>query len=358
VKRESRPTGLGRNTAVNILTFIPVILILLTSIFIPVKAKACSFPFDILSCFTGPKDLEADSKVTNSQNMALLQASISPNPQGSLSNGDIAIVGGTSLLAETQSASDSKVISPGSDHISLYVVHKGDTLSDIAKMFGVTKNTIIWANDLQGKPISVGQKLVILPISGVQYTVKKGDTLQSIAKLYKADLNDILQFNNLAMDSKIAVGDEIVIPDGEVTVSTPSSSKPSSNPSNSSGLKNSTNPVYDGYYMKPIVGGIKTQGIHGHNGVDLASAYGTNILASASGDVIIAKSSGWNGGYGNYVVISHPNGTQTLYGHMSSVEVSAGDHVEQGQVIGHMGSTGKSTGVHVHFEIRGARNPF
>ena len=110
--------------------------------------------------------------------------------------------------------------------------------------------------------------------------------------------------------------------------------------------------------MRPIIGGIKTQGIHGHNGVDLASAYGSNIMASASGKVIIARSGGWNGGYGSYVVISHSNGTQTLYGHLSEVDVLPGDDVEQGQVIGKMGSTGKSTGTHLHFEIRGARNPF
>jgi LysM repeat protein len=342
---------------VNILTFLFLFVILLTSIFTPHKAEACSFPFDLVSCFTGPKDVEADSKSTNSQNMALLQAANSPDLDGSSSKRDISIVGGTSLLAETQgiaSDSNSKVVSSGSDQISIYVVHKGDTLSDIAKMFNVTTNTIIWANDLQGKTISVGQELVILPISGVQHTVKKGDTLQGIAKQYKADLNDILQFNDLTKDAKLAIGDEIVIPDGEVTVSAPP--KPSSG--SSSGSKPSPYPVYDGYYMRPIIGGVKSQGLHGRNGIDLASAYGANILASASGEVIIARGSGWNGGYGKYVVISHPNGTQTLYAHMTSLEVSSGDTVSQGQVIGHMGSTGKSTGVHVHFEVRGARNPF
>jgi LysM repeat protein len=291
-------------------------------------------------------------KIPNSQNMALLQASVSPVGQATTSGGDIAIVGGTSLLSETTTATETKVVSPTSDQISLYVVHKGDTLSEIAKMYGVTKNTIVWANDLQGKSISVGQTLVILPISGVQHTVKKGDTLQSIAKLYKADLDEILQFNNLSKNSKIAIGDEIIIPDGDAIIQTPVKSKTGST------KQSSPYPVYEGYYMRPVVGGIKTQGVHGHNGVDLASSYGTNILASASGEVLIARSSGWNGGYGSYVVIKHSNGTQTLYGHLSSVSVSAGDTVEQGQIIGKMGSTGKSTGVHLHFEIRGARNPF
>jgi murein DD-endopeptidase MepM/ murein hydrolase activator NlpD len=103
---------------------------------------------------------------------------------------------------------------------------------------------------------------------------------------------------------------------------------------------------------------VKTQGIHGHNAVDLASSYGTNIMAAADGTVIVAKIGGWNGGYGNYVVINHPNGTQTLYAHMSSISVSVGQGVTQGESIGRMGETGDATGVHVHFEIRGAPNPF
>jgi murein DD-endopeptidase MepM/ murein hydrolase activator NlpD len=110
--------------------------------------------------------------------------------------------------------------------------------------------------------------------------------------------------------------------------------------------------------MRPIVGGRKTQGLHGHNGIDLGAYYGAPILASAEGDVIISATSGYNGGYGRYIVISHTNGTQTLYGHLSANIVSAGDHVTQGQVIGAMGSSGKSTGTHLHFEVRGAKNPF
>ncbi len=354
--RQKRKAGLGRNSAVNIMTVTSVMMILLASIFTPIKVSACSLlPWKDDFCFYGTKQL--DVKIENSQSVATaLMAVNSPNPHAPTSDGSVSIVGGTSLLADAQNASDSKVIFPSSDQISLYVVHKGDTLSEIAIMFGVTKNTIIWANDLQGKPITVGQKLVILPISGVQHLVKKGDTLQSIAKQYKADLDEILQFNDLSKNSKLAVGDEIVIPDGEVTVITPI--RTSANSGKSVMGRASVYPVYDGYYMRPIIGGLKTQGIHGYNGVDLASSYGANILASAEGDVIIAKGSGWNGGYGKYVVISHPNGTQTLYSHMSAVNVSSGDHVEQGQIIGKMGSTGKSTGVHLHFEIRGARNPF
>lgn len=243
------------------------------------------------------------------------------------------------------------------DQISLYVVHKGDTLPDIAKMFGVSVNTIAWANDIKNGKIQVGQTLVILPISGISHTVKSGETLQSIAKQHRGDLNEILAYNDLTKDSKLSVGDIIIVPDGEV--SPVISSSGSSKYSNSGvGTKGQSYPVYEGYYMRPIIGGIKTQGVHGHNGVDLSSSYGSKIMASASGIVIVAKSGGWNGGYGSYVVINHPNGTQTLYGHLSEVDVLSGDHVEQGEMIGRMGSSGNSTGTHLHFEIRGARNPF
>ena len=303
----------------------------------------------------GPGDVKAEEvSSTNVQNMALLQAVISPISGESSTESGLSIVEGTSLLPETSgSSSDSKgVKTSDSDQISLYVVHKGDTLPAIAKMFGVSVNTIKWGNDLKSDTISVGQTLVILPISGIQHKVKSGDTLQSIAKLHKGDLDEILQYNNLTSTSKLAIGDVIFIPDGEAVVTASVSS------GSGSGSVGSSLPVYSGYYMRPIIGGIKTQGIHGHNGIDLASSYGSNILASADGEVIISKSSGWNGGYGSYIVLKHDNGTQTLYGHLSTTLVSVGDHVSQGQVIGKMGSTGSSTGVHLHFEIRGARNPF
>ena len=118
-------------------------------------------------------------------------------------------------------------------------------------------------------------------------------------------------------------------------------------------------PAQDGYYSNPVPGAIITQGIHGWNAVDLGAARGTPIHAAADGTVIVARNNGaWNGGYGNYVVITHDNGTQTLYGHMTHAIVSSGQSVSAGQIIGYVGSTGESTGPHLHFEVRGAANPF
>lgn len=300
-----------------------------------------------------PDSALAEEVGANSQNMALLQAVITPDPKASTTKDSTVIIASNSLAIETQVSPDSKIVD--NDQISLYVVHQGDTLPAIAKMFGVSVNTIRWGNDIKGNSVSVGQTLVIMPISGIQHTVKSGDTLQSIAKQHKGDIDEILQYNNLTKNSKIAIGDVIFVPDGEA-VTTPSANN---NPKSSKSTPSM--PVYDGYYMRPIIGGIKTQGIHGHNGVDLASSYGAKIYAAADGEVLISKSSGWNGGYGSYIVIKHGNGTQTLYGHLSGTAVSAGDIVEQGQVIGYMGNSGQvtgHTGIHLHFEIRGARNPF
>lgn len=337
-------------TVVNIWASLLLNITLLTSLLAPLYAEASgSCYFFGLFC---TKDAEAEMVPSNSQNMALLQAAISPNQNSSSTKEDITIVDGTSLLPDIQKPVDIKTVNE--DQISLYVVHKGDTLPAIAKMFDVSVNTIRWANNISGSTISVGQTLVILPISGIQHTVKSGDTLVSIAKLYKGDLTEILQYNNLSKDSKLAVGDTVFIPDGDIT-------NVSSGSGTVIGPKTSSYPSYSGYYMRPIIGGIRTQGVHGHNAVDLASSYGANILASADGDVIISRNFGWNGGYGEYIVLRHANGTQTLYGHLSSTLVSVGDHVAQGQVIGREGNSGNvsgPTGIHLHFEIRGARNPF
>lgn len=286
----------------------------------------------------------------NSQTMELLTGYLNSNPT-SIGGPVLAIVDNIALEAgRIGGETFMELGQSGTGQISVYVVHENDTLSEIAEMFGVSTNTIIWANDLRNTSIKEGQELLILPISGVRHVVKSGDTLQSIAKSYKADLDDILSYNDLLTGSKIKIGDAIIIPNGVISAS--------ANIKSSLTQISSNLPIYSGYYLRPITGGRKSQGIHGYNGVDLAAPTGTSIMASAAGTVIIAKSSGYNGGYGLYVVIKHSNGTQTLYGHMSKVNVSVGQYVDQGEIIGAVGSTGLSTGPHIHFEVRGARNPF
>jgi murein DD-endopeptidase MepM/ murein hydrolase activator NlpD len=285
--------------------------------------------------------------------MAVLEGYLNVNPVN-IGGPVVALVDHTALSADSEDASAFvEQGASGTGQISTYVVKEGDTIGEIAQKFGVSTNTIRWANNLSGSTLKVGQELAILPITGVKHTVKSGDTLVSIAKKYGASQDDIISYNGLSSDAKLAVGQEIIIPDGEL-VSTSGAAAVATKAV--SGLKDAT-----GYYLRPIVGGVRTQGIHGHNGVDLASSYGTPILAAADGTVLISKNGGWNGGYGSYIVLQHDNGTQTLYGHLSAALVSVGDHVEQGQVIGKMGNTGQvtgPTGIHLHFEVRGAKNPF
>lgn len=299
----------------------------------------------------------------NSQNMALLEAvrnsDPSPDPRGT----NVTIVNDSAILANQapdQPGGDKlSGVTPAGDQISVYVVRKGDTLSAIAKMFGVSANTILWANDIpKGGSVRVGQKLVILPVSGVQHTVKKGETVAKIAALYKADADEIRGTNNLEDGENLTAGDIIIIPNGV------ESEAPSVNPIKNT-IKRALSSLVDdtpavptsGYFVRPTAG-RKTQGLHGHNGIDFHADEGTAVVAAAAGTVVVSMSSGWNGGYGQYIVIQHANGTQTLYAHLSNNIVSAGQEVSQRQLIAYSGSTGKSFGPHLHFEVRGGRNPF
>lgn len=295
----------------------------------------------------------------NSQNIPLLESYLSYNSIAPKGGGDTAIVNNDSLMADSGplgTIADIEDAESNNGQISIYVVREGDSISQIAKMFNVSVNTIIWSNDIsRGDTIKPGQTLIILPISGVKYEIKKGDTLKSIAKKFSSDTEEIMQYNDIYQDSQLAVGTTIIIPNGEIAPAQPQ--KTSSKGTGT--LRGVNGPSYAGYYIKPLNGGYKSQGLHGYNGVDLADTCGTPVFASANGDVIRSKSDNrYNGGYGNNVIISHGNGTQTLYAHLLSVVVSTGWHVAQGQLIGYVGSTGKSTGCHLHFEIRGARNPF
>lgn len=290
----------------------------------------------------------------NSQTIPVLRAALNIDPNPSKGGGDIIIVDDEALLSETGPSgtiADIEEQPASSDQISIYVVREGDSLSQIAKMFSVSTNTIIWANDIKrGSFITPGQTLIILPITGVRHSVVKGETVKSITNKYEGDYEEILQYNDLTTESIITVGDIIVIPDGEIAAPTYTSA----------GIivQGTGGPTYSGYYILPLTAGRRSQGLHGYNAVDYAAPSGTPIIAAASGDVIISRSYGWNGGYGKYIAIKHDNGTQTLYAHNNSNIVYSGQRVVQGQVIGYIGSTGRSTGAHIHFEIRGAKNPF
>lgn len=296
------------------------------------------------------------ANTANSQNVALLEAAANKNPAPLKGGGEIIIVDEKALQADATPARGKGIlVMAKNDQIATYVVREGDTLSEIAEMFEVSVNTIRWANDIpRSGTIAPGDKLVILPVSGVRYTVKEGDTVASLAKKYDANEDEIREFNGIS-DNRLAAGDSLLIPNGVIqsaAPSRPSSQGPSiARPASVGGV------ATEGYFIRPV-SGTKTQGIHGYNGVDFSAPYGTSVYAAAAGEVIVSRASGWNGGYGQYIVIKHQNGTQTLYAHLSATLVSAGESVAQGTQIARSGSTGRSTGPHLHFEVRGGKNPF
>ena len=331
----------------------------LLALFLPISVEA-SFLTSARQVISSA-NADASSISGNSQTMRLLEPAVNIDPNPAKGGGDITVVDGSALLPETgPSGTIADIIDkPANSQISVYVVHKGDTLAEIAKMFDVSVNTIVWANDIGKGGAYEGQTLVILPITGVRYTVVKGDTIASIAKKFKGDESEIRNYNAITAGETVAVGDVVIIPDGEVTrVATVAAKKTPKKISLSNPYRGGSGADLHTYFIWPTAVHIITQGLHGYNGVDIGAPRGAEIYASAPGTVIIARASGWNGGYGSYVVIAHDNGIQTLYAHMSKVVAQAGDQVSQGDLIGYIGATGKATGPHLHFEVRGAKNPF
>lgn len=243
-----------------------------------------------------------------------------------------------------------------------YTVVAGETLSQIAQKFNLKTETVMWANGLDSPKTKIreGQILKIPPVDGVIHKVRKGETVYSIAKRYQTSPQGVVDypFNTFVDDENftLAVGQALMIPDGIVVVETPNAS-PQTLATQLTPDAGSVSAA--GSFVWPTAGQI-TQGYKWyHKAIDIANHVGTSILAADSGRVTVA---GWldNTGYGNRVMIDHGNGYVTLYGHMSRVDVVVGQTVRRGDQIGLMGSTGRSTGPHLHFEIRaagGLQNP-
>lgn len=254
------------------------------------------------------------------------------------------------LSATTEDPQTSTLVSEKlRDKIIEYTVQEGDTISTIAEKFGVSVDTIRWQNDLgENSKIKVGQTLEILPVTGVSHKVSKGDTVYSIAKKYDTSPQAIVDFpfNTFVNDEtfELAIGQVIIVPDGIKPSVRPSA------PRTRQITPDAGTVVASGNFVWPV-GGRVTQGFSWyHKGIDIANKDAPNILAADAGKVIVA---GWpdNFGYGNRVIIDHGNGYWTLYAHMARVYVSAGQTVRRGDAIGKMGSTGRSTGTHLHFEV-------
>jgi len=238
-----------------------------------------------------------------------------------------------------------------------YTVRSGDNVSTIADHFGVSVNTILWNNgNLEDNPdfLSLGDELIILPVSGVYHTVVKGDTLESIAKKYKVEVSAITAYegNYLVEPYTITVGQKLIVPGGYRPYQTRHVVAWSGTvPSNA---KKGT-----GTFGWPVSGYITQRYSEAHPAADIGVVIGTPVKAADSGYVALVGRS--DTGYGLHVLIDHGNGFQTLYAHLSVIYVEVGQSVTKGQAIGASGNTGKSTGPHLHFEIKlngVRRNPF
>jgi murein DD-endopeptidase MepM/ murein hydrolase activator NlpD len=221
-----------------------------------------------------------------------------------------------------------------------YQVKDGDTLSEISKAYNINVGTLISYNKIEDvRRIWVGANLKIPDTDGLPYKVKKGDSLDSIASNHQVSLNNILDANNL--DSEIiSEGDQLFIPGAQISdydykkatgtlFIYPTSGKLSS-------------PF--GYRSDPFTGVRRM-----HYGVDLANRVGTTVKATMSGTVVVIGDQSL--GYGNYIVIRHDRGFQSRYGHLNKIIVRNGQRISQGQKIGEMGNSGRSTGSHLHFSL-------
>lgn len=330
--------------------------------------------------------------IHNSQTLPLPESSINPDLKNIVEAPAVTIVSDEALLPSTNPLGTDSISKQyaTSAEITTYTVKKGDTIEKIAKDFGISKNTLIKSNDsLTTKgTLTVGQVLAILPIDGIAYTVKKGDTVSTLAVKYSATTKDILEYNDLEKASDLQVGDTIVIPGGEKPVAPekPEKKEPvvevKKAPEKEIAVTTPT-PVLpdvvlniptavlttpevraesstDGFiWPLPLSAGRVSQRLHDDNAMDIAAPKGTPIYAPKDGTVLIADGSGYNGGYGLYVVVNFNDGGQMLFGHMSKVASVGGQKVAQGDIIGYVGTTGSSTGNHIHVSARGGlKNPY
>lgn len=246
-----------------------------------------------------------------------------------------------------------------------YTVVAGDAIFSIASKYNITPETLLWANYdvLADDPHSLrpGQVLIVPPTNGIIYEWKDGDTIESVAAAYYADSDDLLSWygNHLDLSNpEIEPGTTVMIPGGEREfqnwASPPVAAVGSAGvyANIAGGCVVETGGLYGGgYFIWPADNHYLSGNDFwsGHLAIDIATPVGMSIYAADAGVVLF---SGWYGSYGNMIMIDHQNGFQTVYAHLNSLNVSCGNSVYQGQVIGQAGSTGNSTGPHLHFEIR------
>ncbi|MDD3292593.1 MAG: peptidoglycan DD-metalloendopeptidase family protein [Candidatus Pacebacteria bacterium] len=300
--------------------------------------------------------IKTDNKVMELSQANLINIDSSLQPITSIVSGENNVLSAISSPLFISNNTLGAMMEPEKNNsIIVYTVSSGETINQIAEKFNITTETIMLVNELTSSKIKKGDKLTILPINGLIHLVEKNETVAKIAKKYSANQNDIIEFNNLGDSGNVFVGDILIIPYGKmpkpssqgVNVAVPQITMP-----NSYFIAPTTGIVTQGPHFSHTVNGVKQ-----YNSIDIANSLGTPIVAAAGGQIQIVKTIWPNG---NYITIAHPNGVVTLYAHLNSFakDVYPGKQVSQGEIIGYMGSTGNSTGPHLHFHVVGAYNPF
>jgi len=247
---------------------------------------------------------------------------------------------------------------------AIHIVESGESLSVISENYGISVETIMWENGIRNaNSLRVGQNLMVPPVDGVGYEVKKSDTLDKIAKKYEISVESIIAQNALDT-SDIYKGQNLFLPGAEpINIAPPMVANASRNVSTYTPARNipadttpsTSTPILNKPFIYPSRGSI-TQGYHGgHRAIDIADRSMPPIWSAGGGTVIKVSTGTYGGGYGNYVIVDHGDGLETLYAHMNQVYVTQGQYLEQGEAIGQMGNTGRVygvTGIHLHWEVR------
>ena len=292
----------------------------------------------------GVGGLETTAEPEYSENLSSLLASVETDIKAATGEASDSDAAAEELLAEEGLVektveSDSSIIT-----YQTYRVKSGDMIGFIADAFDVTQDTIISVNNIkQSRLIQPGQYLKIPSMPGIIYTVKKnGETATTIAEKYKVNADKCASANNVSLDTELKAGTSLFVPDAELDWATRQEI-------NGDLFKKPLHARYwlssnYGWRNSPFNAGSRTF----HGGIDMAVAQGTPIYAALDGTV---SAVGYNATYGNYVIITHHSGYKTLYGHMKATACKKGNFVYTNTIIGYVGSTGMSTGPHLHFTV-------
>ncbi len=239
----------------------------------------------------------------------------------------------------------------------IYTVEEGNTIAGIASKFGISTNTILWANGLNEKNvIKVGDHLTILPTTGVLHNVTSGETVLGIANEYNAKASEIIAYNGLGENAALSIGQKLIVPEGYIapreaprTVSQNTQTARDTDANEPTPPPQDVKSSGDSFVWPTTTKHLSQYFKWGHTGIDIDNRARPAIFAAQGGTV---EFTGWLGGYGNLIIMNHGGGLTTYYAHLDKFYVTAGEKVDKGAAIGKMGSTGRSTGPHLHFEVR------